>query len=141
MSPVLIYLLSELISACYGLLLLGFWFTTATLLALVTQGFLQLFNFALDEGHILSFWYEFILRFERSSPKLFKVLGGCFVCSGFWVSLLLFYVYQRVLPPLPLPLPVLVIYQALVMYELVRLARKLQAKAALVAAAQQNGQK
>lgn len=101
------------------------WFITAWVLSRLTQGILRLFDFALDEGHLFSRWYSFIQLYEESHPKVFKVLGGCIVCSGFWATVVLFSAYRFVFP-LPLPLPVFLLHQALVVTALVRRARREQ---------------
>lgn len=97
----------------------------ALFLASATDGLLRLLDFCFDEGNIFDWWFSFIQRWETTRPKLFKVLGGCMVCFGFWVSLFLFAGYQFILP-LHLSLGVLVLYQGLVMGTLVRRARREQ---------------
>ncbi len=84
----------------------------AVLLAKVTDAALRLLDFALDDGHVLSPYYTFISRWEESHPKLFKVLGGCMVCSGFWVSLLLFTAYHHFIP-VPISWSLVWLYQPL----------------------------
>jgi hypothetical protein len=104
----------------------------AFIFARVTDGWLRLFDFALDEGHLLSPWFLFIKRLEPSHPNLFKMLGGCVVCSGFWLSLILFAVYCYN-DFLSYSVPVLVFYQSFVMSRLVARVRKQQARQAELA--------
>ncbi len=84
----------------------------AVLLAKVTDAALRLLDFALDDGHLLSPYYAFISRWEETYPKLFKVLGGCMVCCGFWVSLLLFVAYHQA-SPIPISWQLLWLYHPL----------------------------
>lgn len=103
---------------------------TGYLLSIITDGFLRLIDFAMDEGHAFSGWYTLILRLRPSYPRLFKVLGGCVVCSGFWLSLGFYALYLR-LYTFPGTYPVLVAYQAFVVGRLVRRVRKQQRREAL----------
>jgi hypothetical protein len=53
--------------------------------------FVNFIDFCFNEGNIFDFWYEFIQdKLYDNYPKLFKVLGGCVFCFGFWVNLVLF---------------------------------------------------
>jgi hypothetical protein len=44
----------------------------------------------MNEGMILHGYYKFIERIGERSLWLFKVLGGCTYCSGFWLYSILF---------------------------------------------------
>jgi hypothetical protein len=121
------HLFPHLFTLVAGFFLLGLWMGIALLLAKITDGLLLLVDFALDEGHILSGWYSLVLRLKPTHPKLYKVLGGCIVCCGFWLSLACYCTYVRYVPVLH-SIPVLVIYQSLVVGKLVKRVRKAQAQ-------------
>jgi hypothetical protein len=60
--------------------------------------FVSFIDFCFNEGNIFDFWYEFIQnKLFDDYPKLFKVLGGCVFCFGFWVNLFLFIIFSFVL--------------------------------------------
>lgn len=101
-------------------------FAQAFLLAKVTDAVLRLLDFALDDGHLLSPYYAFISQWEETHPKRFKVLGGCMVCSGFWVSLLLLAAYCWLLPG-SFPWGIVFFYQPLALLPTLRRVRKQQA--------------
>lgn len=47
-------------------------------------GMVFCYDFAMNRGNILNWWYRII---ERTPNWTFKILGGCPICFGFWCSL------------------------------------------------------
>lgn len=53
-------------------------------------------DFCFNEGNILDFYYKFILNNVKPySEKLFKLLGGCIICFGFWINISLFLLFFK----------------------------------------------
>jgi len=49
------------------------------------------FYIGTNEGMLLDFYLNFLRKHVKG--KLYKVLGGCLFCYGFWVTLILGYIY------------------------------------------------
>ena len=60
--------------------------------AVASAQIVKFIDFCFSDKNILDWYYLLILSLECRHPKLFKVLGGCIVCFGFWVNLGLFLV-------------------------------------------------
>lgn len=54
------------------------------ILSISSFGLIKLIDFSFNEGNVLDWYYMLILKLEDKYPKLFKVLGGCLICFGFW---------------------------------------------------------
>jgi len=81
--------------------------------------FVYFLDFCFNDGNILDFYYNYIkISFKERTPKLFKVLGGCPVCFGFWVCLFYFTLYQFVFDLSPI---YFIAYQATCMFTLLKI--------------------
>jgi hypothetical protein len=92
------------------------------ILSISSVGLLKLIDFSFDDGNILDWYYKYILRYEVSNPKLFKLLGGCIYCFGFWFLNLMYIVL--VLTTIELSFATYLIYiglSVLLMFRLINL--------------------
>jgi len=65
-------------------------------LSVGTSFFILFIDFTFNENNIFDWYYLFIYKkFEKTYPKLFKILGGCVICYGTWVSFGLFNIYHH----------------------------------------------
>jgi hypothetical protein len=67
---------------------------TTIIFAISCGLFVSFIDFCFNEGNILDFYYIFIQnKFYETNSKLFKVLGGCSKCFGFWINIFLFFYF------------------------------------------------
>lgn len=59
--------------------------------AFASAQLVKFIDFCFSDGNVLDWYYLLILRLQDNHPKLFKVLGGCIICFGFWVNLTIFF--------------------------------------------------
>lgn len=61
------------------------------ILAMTTTLFSYLLQYCFDDGNILDFYYSWLYyEVKPLSEKLFKAMGGCYICMNIWVNLFCF---------------------------------------------------
>jgi hypothetical protein len=61
------------------------------LFAIFTTLFTYFINFCFNEGNIFDFYYSAIYyNVKPFSEKLYKAIGGCFICFNIWINLFCF---------------------------------------------------
>lgn len=60
----------------------------------------MMFDFAMNRGQILSFWYKLIGKWHKKNSHWFKksiakILGFCPICFGLWFAYPAYYVFAQ----------------------------------------------
>lgn len=66
------------------------------LIGFTSACFTKLIVYSFSKGNIFDWYYDIILS-KIQNPKLFKVLGGCYVCFNVWISTFIFELFHYVL--------------------------------------------
>jgi fructose-specific phosphotransferase system IIC component len=67
------------------------------ILAITSSCFTKFITYCFNEGNILDWYYEWLIKYSGNNQKLFKLLGGCYICFNIWISTLIFELFNTVI--------------------------------------------